>query len=170
MNTILDYLFIFDLTGYGNVQNIHLQRGESLHISTLNYPRDTYADSKWIITSAPHLKLIISFIDFNITFGVSLTVGRGDTFDKNSKIIAVGSKDVVINPKDVVLTNQTVIWIWFQISDPSTKLQSEHTIDLHQVNSNLNFESYPSVHGIKLQLHTISNGKRFLPFLKNFAK
>ena len=140
------------------MSNLYIHSGERLELSTVNYPRDTYSDSKWIITSSPHAKLIVNFVDFIRSFGVSLTIGWGDTFHRKSKIITVGSKDIPINQNDAVIINQTVIWIWFQTNDPSINLESEHTINLHLAESVLHFDSSPSVPGMKLRLQVISNG------------
>ena len=111
--------FYFKTTGYLLVKSISLNEDEGVDLSTHNYPNNTYADSKWIVTSTENTTTIVKFLDFQLSFGASLTVGAGSNFSYHTYIFKIGTTDISVHINDTLVIKETSFWIWFQAKDPT---------------------------------------------------
>ena len=139
-----------------------MYHGDNIALSSHNYPKETYAYSQWIITSRNTASFTITFLDFNITLGASLTIGSGIIIDDSTKIVKIGTPDVWVDVNDTVVMKGSAIWIWFQTKDPGL---SDHTQTIVEVNNLVALEfdaSSPSVSAIQLRLEHSDKGEFFL--------
>ena len=143
-------------TAYNDVNNVTLDLGDVIELSSYNYPMNTYADSRWFVTSTNGSRIILSFLDFDITFGVSLAIGSGFDFSTKNMLVKIGSPDVLISTNDTMIIKESAVWIWFKTNDPINKDQTRVYFD-----KGLDFEydSIPSVSGMKLGIESVSKGK-----------
>ncbi len=100
---------------------------------------------------------MLTFVDFNINFGLSLTIGSGNTFERDSSLVKIGSSDILVERNDTILLIESEIWIWFQISDPQSRSEEQTEIRLGS-GQTVNFDTYPSAHGIHLWVHNADKG------------
>ena len=95
----------------------------------------------------------MTFIDFNVTFGVTLTIGSGNDFSVSSKLFKIGTKDIPINTNDTIIIKEPIAWIWLRANDPETRSQEQSVID-----NNLKFDVSPIISGVKLQIENTGKG------------
>ena len=136
--------------------------GDSIDLRSHNYPKQTYADSQWIITSRNTSSFTLTFLDFNISLGASLTIGSGFIIDDFARSVKIGTPDVRVDVNDTIIMKGSTIWIWFQTKDPTL---SDHTQTTVRLNLFLKLEfdaSSPSVSAIKLRLEHSDEGECFL--------
>ncbi len=100
---------------------------------------------------------ILTFVDFNITFGASLTIGSGNTFERDTNLLKIGSSDIPVERNDSILLMESEIWIWFQISDLQSRSEDQTEIHLDNFQS-VNFDTYPSARGIHLWVYNADKG------------
>ncbi len=92
---------------------------------------------------------LLTFVDFNITFGASLTIGSGTDFEQKSQVVKIGTPDVPIDVNDTMVLTESTVWIWFQSYDPMVKLEDR----IYNVGWKvLRYEQRRSVSGIQLQI------------------
>ena len=130
---------------------IRLDMEEAVNLTSYRFPSNTYADSKWVLTSADTGEFLIRLIDVNIrTFGVSLTIGKGIGFEQ--QILFFGSRDISLPENETIVIHEASIWIWFRINDPATQTQ------LQTKNSRLKFDTFASAFGVHFNVLRRSNG------------
>ena len=142
--------FISPNPDYKEVLTTTLPAGQSLELRTINYPGYTYSDCQWVILTTNVRGFVITFLDFNITFGVSLTIGHGTEFIKENELFKIGSKDIQIEINDTVVVSTHVIWIWFRTNDPTTQVQTK--TDLFGGKDGFEMDTVPYVRGIRLSI------------------
>ena len=166
-------------TDYLYAKNITLSPGQTMELTSPNYPKSTYADSRWLIVSnreavstsnhsegstSNHTEestylnhtagaYVLTFIDFNVTFGVTLTIGSGNDFSVSSNLFKIGTKDIPINTNDTIIIKEPIAWIWLRANDPETRSQEQSVID-----NNLKFDVSPIISGVKLQIDNTGKG------------
>ncbi len=140
----------FVYTVYDDVQTITLDDEDPVELSTPNYPGRTHADCKWILINKLAGALVLTFVDFNITFGVSLTIGSGNDFEQKSQVVKIGTPDVPVDVNDTMLLTSSTAWIWFQSYDSMAKLDDRFYSP--RSSTFLRYKQHPSVSGVKLQI------------------
>ncbi len=143
-----------------DIQTIALPEGNAVNLSTVNYPQKTYSDRKWIVTNNNKGSLMLRFVDFNISFGSSLTIGSGIDFNNDHELIKFGSPDIHVLVDDILTFTDSVICIWYQANDPSSKLISHMDYYLYYFDLET-IDSYPSTNAIKIQLERKNDGNIF---------
>ena len=143
-----------------------MSKGESITLLSHNYPTNSYADSQWTIASRNTGSFTLTFLDFNISVGASLTIGSGDDISESTKIITIGTPDIPIDVNNTMIVKESSIWIWYQAKDPALRDHSQTTIELkYEEIEELQFDaSSPSVSAIKLDLECSNTGKFFSNF------
>ena len=149
--------FILLLTEYSNVNNITFKRGETVVLTSHNYPKNTYADSQWLISSNEANAIIVKFLDFKLAVGVSLSIGSGVDFSESDQLLKIGTPNIHVDTNDTVTIRESSIWIWFRTNDETARViqQTEIVIiesDDSSEGSSVNVDSVPSVSGIKLDV------------------
>ena len=149
-----NFVFVeFNRTDYMTTTLIRLDVEEAVNLTSYRYPSNTYADSKWVLTSVDSGEFLIRLVDVNIrTFGVSLTIGKGVEFEH--QLLSFGSRDISIPENGSVVVQAGSIWIWFRVSDPATQTQ------LKTKNKRLEFETFASAFGVHFHVLRVrgSNG------------
>ena len=127
---------------------------------SLNFPKSTYADRKWVLTSENTESMALIFEDVHIGIGASLTVGVGANFSDGTEILRIATSDVPISASEPVFVQLQQIWIWFKTDDPATRAENEAQITTGG-GIELEYESIPSVPGIRLRVNSSSNSRCF---------
>ena len=142
------------------VKSISLNEDEGVDLSTYNYPSSTYADSKWVITSPDNGATIFKFLDFQLSFGASLTIGTGSNFSYHAYLFKIGSTGIHIHINDTLVVKESSFWIWFQANDPTGSVVRDTTVDVGLGGSeDLQFEEgSPSVNGLKFHVKNVDFG------------
>ena len=128
-----------------------------MELYSINYPGYTYSDCQWVISATNARGFILTFLDFNITFGVSLTIGHGSEFIKKNELFKIGSKDIEIEINDTVVVSTHVIWIWFKTNDPTTQVQTK--TNLFDDKDGFEMDTVPYVRGIRLSITASEVGR-----------
>ena len=126
-------------------------------LTSISYPQNTYADSKWVVMSKHNGSFMLTFVDFNINFGLSLTIGSGNTFERDTTLVKIGNSDISIERNDTILLMESEIWIWFQISDTQSRSEGQRGIRLGS-GQTVNFDTYPSARGVHLRVTNADKG------------
>ena len=148
---------LFHLPEYNNIKTYTLAIGETIEMKSHNYPRNTYADSRWSLNSRNTSSFILTFLDFDITFGVSLTIGVGSNFSHDTALIKFGSRDIAINVDDMLLLKESSVWILFQTNDRQAGALEQTQINFLGDDS-INADSFPSISGVKLRIESVAKG------------
>ena len=155
-------------TEYLNVQTLSLRNGDTFDLTSTNYPGNTYAESKWIITSDYNKSVSLTFPDVNLSFGASLTLGSGKYFSTYDYLFKLGTADIPIDENSSMYIMTTPVWIWFQTTDLGDETFGQTNVDL-EYSGSFKFDSIPSVRGIRLRLRDQS-GESFFPYLYHFKR
>ena len=142
---------------YEEAKTITLEDDDPVELSTLNYPGRTHADCKWILINKFAGSFLLTFVDFNITFGASLTIGFGADFEQESQVLKLGTPDIPIDVNDTMLLTTSTVWIWFQTNDPMARLNDRLYYAFDYIA--LRYKQYPSVSGVKLQMSSADFNK-----------
>ena len=141
------------------VKSVSLNEDEGVNLSTHNYPSSTYADSKWVVTTSENTATIFQFLDFQLSFGASLTVGAGSNFSYHTYLLKIGTTDIPVYMNDSLVVKESSFWIWFQVKDPTGTSARFTTLRFGGMSSNLEFEEgNPSVNGLKLNVENVNAG------------
>ena len=144
---------------YKSITTITLPHLGMVELMSHNYPVDSYADRKWIIKSRNTGSLMLTFLDFNVSVGSSLTIGTGSNFSDYSYHFKIGSPDIQILEYDTLIIKGSTIWIWFRTFDPTATESSTHIwIDSDDDILLLFDESVPPANGFHLSVKYIDQG------------
>ena len=155
---------IYLLTEYSKIDNITLKQGETIELTSYNYPKNTYVDSRWIISSNKTGAIVLQFLDFKLTVGVSFSIGSGVDFSERNQLLKIGTPDVHVDTNDTIVTRESLIWIWFRTNDEITRVIEQTEIVLFRSDrgsegSSVKIDSLPSAFGIRFSVEHGDKGR-----------
>ena len=150
-------ILIILFTEYSKIDNVILKQGETIELISYNYPKNTYADSRWLISSNEALPIVLKLLDFRLTVGVSFSIGSGSDFSDSNQILKIGTPDVRVDNKTTIVIRESLIWIWFRTNDETTLVAEQTEIvlfknDYGSEGSSVKIDSLPSASGIKFSV------------------
>ena len=155
---------IYLLTEYSKIGNITLKHGETIELTSYNYPKNTYVDSRWIVSSNKTGAIVLKLLDFKLTVGVSFSIGSGVDFSESNQLLKIGTPDVHVDTNDPIVIRESLIWIWFRSNDEITKVIEQTEIVLFKSDrgsegSSVKIDSLPSAFGIKFSVEHGDKGR-----------